>query len=307
MHMAMLTRAVGPFAGVGLFTGVRSSLRFLPAAKDTGIRVQRLGFDQVATQRALVTHVVSDSAWAGPAAPLVRNTTLMVSAEPAGASAKDASKVAATIEHAMAALAGLHVWDAVIEIDAAEVPILDGSARAFVEGLREAVVVGEAGDEPQPIVLTRRVEVREKDASIVAEPVASMRDAIMTYNLDFAGRGSVGAQTYSWRGDSDVFVGEIAAARTFGFRSEVEYARRAGQFAWLSEREMVVFDDTPAKAGVSVPLRFTDEPARHKLLDLIGDLALLGAPLQARVMASKSGHALTHALCREIVAEARAK
>jgi UDP-3-O-acyl-N-acetylglucosamine deacetylase len=56
-----------------------------------------------------------------------------------------------------------------------------------------------------------------------------------------------------------------------------------------------------------VPLRFTDEPARHKLLDLIGDLALLGAPLQARVMASKSGHALTHALCREIVAEARAK
>ena len=217
--MAMLTRAVGPFAGVGLFTGVRSSLRFLPAAKDTGIRVQRLGFDQVATQRALVTHVVSDSAWAGPAAPLVRNTTLMVSAEPAGASAKDASKVAATIEHAMAALAGLHVWDAVIEIDAAEVPILDGSARAFVEGLREAVVVGEAGDEPQPIVLTRRVEVREKDASIVAEPVASMRDAIMTYNLDFAGRGSVGAQTYSWCGESDVFVGEIAAVMFYSART----------------------------------------------------------------------------------------
>jgi UDP-3-O-[3-hydroxymyristoyl] N-acetylglucosamine deacetylase len=295
--MAILSAAVGPFVGVGLFTGCHSQLRFLPAAAGTGIRVQRLSFDQVATQRALVSHVAPNSAWAGPAAPLVRNTTLLVTAQPPGADAPDAAKIAATIEHAMSALAGLGVWDATIEISAAEVPILDGSARDFVAQLQPALVERPS---PQPIRLTRTVEVRERDAVIIAEPVSEMRDMSMTYHLDYGGRGGLLAQSATWTGSTADYATAIAPARTFGMKSELAIARTLGQFAWLSEHDMLVFDDTNA-GGPSLPLRFDNEPARHKLLDLIGDLALLGAPLQAKVTATRSGHALTHELCRAIL------
>lgn len=302
--MALLSAAVGPFAGVGLFTGCKSSVRVLPGKPGAGLRVQRLSFDQVATQRALVEHVALDNAWAGPAAPLVRNTTLLVSAQPGeGVVASDATKVAATIEHVMSALAGLHVWDATIEIDACEVPIFDGSANVFVDAL---LPVLRGSEEPEPLRLTQRVEVREGDASIVAEPVASMADATMTYNLDYGGRGGLGQQSATWDGRAESYAREIAPARTFGLRSELQIARRMGQFAWLNESEMLVFDDTAAGGErASLALRFANEPARHKLLDLIGDLALLGRPVQARVTATKSGHALTAALCRRIAADAR--
>lgn len=300
--MALLSAAVGPFAGVGLFTGCTCSMRLLPGKPGSGLRVQRLSFDQVATQRALAEHVARDSTWAGPAAPLVRNTTLLVSAQPGeGVAASDATKVAATIEHVMSALAGLHVWDATIEINACEVPIFDGSAKVFVDALLPAL---RASDEPEPLRLTQRVEVREGDASIVAEPVASMAEATMTYNLDYGGRGGLGQQSATWDGRAESYARETAPARTFGLRSELQIARRMGQFAWLNESEMLVFDDTAGSSGerASLALRFANEPARHKLLDLIGDLALLGQPLQARVTATKSGHALTAALCRKIAA-----
>ncbi|HLP85193.1 MAG TPA: UDP-3-O-acyl-N-acetylglucosamine deacetylase, partial [Phycisphaerales bacterium] len=205
--MATLTATVGPFEGLGLFSGCRSSLRFLPGKPGAGLRVQRLSFDQVATQRALVQHVSKDATWAGPAAPLVRNTTLLVSAQPDNVVAPDASKVAATIEHAMAALAGLHVWDATIEINAAEVPILDGSAKDFVASILPALAPGSS---PAPIVLRERVEVRDRDATIIAEPVASMHEASYTYNLDYAGRGGIAAQSYTWRNDPDAFARDIA-------------------------------------------------------------------------------------------------
>ena len=299
--MALLSAAVGPFAGVGLFTGCESSVRLLPGKPGAGLRVQRLSFDQVATQRAVVEHVARDSTWAGPAAPLVRNTTLLVSAQPGeGVGASDATKVAATIEHVMSALAGLHVWDATIEIDACEVPIFDGSAKVFADAL---LPVLRASDEPEPLRLTQRVEVREGDASIVAEPAASMAEATMTYNLDYGGRGGLGQQSATWDGRAESYAREIAPARTFGLRSELQIARRMGQFAWLREAEMLLFDDTVVGGErASLALRFANEPARHKLLDLIGDLALLGQPLQARVTATKSGHALTAALCRKIAA-----
>lgn len=298
--MAVLSATVGPFEGVGLFTGCRGSVRFLPGRPGAGLRVQRLSFDQVATQQALVKHLARSAAWAGPAAPLVRNTTLLVSAQPdAVAGALDATKVAATIEHAMSALAGLHVWDATIEITASEVPILDGSAKDFVAALLPALREGPA---PQPIRLSAPIEVREGNAHIIAQPVASMADAAMTYNLDYDHRGGLASQSATWDGTPASYAREIAPARTFGLRSEVQFARRAGQFAWLSESDMLVFDDTPGAGGdrASLPLRFPDEPARHKLLDLIGDLALLGRPLQARVIATRSGHALTAALCEKI-------
>ncbi len=299
--MALLSAAVGPFAGVGLFTGCTCSMRLLPGKPGAGLRVQRLSFDQVATQRAVVEHVARDSTWAGPAAPLVRNTTLLVSAQPGeGVGASDATKVAATIEHVMSALAGLHVWDATIEIDACEVPIFDGSAKVFADAL---LPVLRASDEPEPLRLTQRVEVREGDASIVAEPAASMAEATMTYNLDYGGRGGLGQQSATWDGRAESYAREIAPARTFGLRSELQIARRMGQFAWLREAEMLLFDDTVVGGErASLALRFANEPARHKLLDLIGDLALLGQPLQARVTATKSGHALTAALCRKIAA-----
>jgi UDP-3-O-[3-hydroxymyristoyl] N-acetylglucosamine deacetylase len=304
MQSSILTRAVGPFQGVGLFTGTQATLRFVPAPMGSGLRVRRLSFDQVATRDALVEHVIVDhTSWAGKAAVLMRNTTLSVSREPDGASARDASSVVATIEHAMAALAGLHVWDATIEIEGMECPILDGSCADFVRELLPATETTQTTR--RPVAISRRVEVRDdrSGAVMVAEPVADVADASLTYELDYGGRGGIGTQRATWNCDAEAFAKNIAPARTFALAGEIAQARAFGQFAWLSPQEILVFDDAPGKSGpIENSLRFADEPARHKLLDLIGDLALLGAPLQAKVVASKSGHALTHALCRTILA-----
>jgi len=187
----------------------------------------------------------------------------------------------------MAALAGMGLWDATVGLEGPEVPILDGSALPFAEGLE-----GLGRSIPDPLQLTRRVEVRVGQSRARIEP----REAFsVTVAVEFA-HPSIGRQSAHWDGTPQHFVNEVAPARTFGFLSEIEELRERGLIAGGSLRNALVFGpDGP----LSTP-RFPDEPARHKLLDAIGDLALLGRPLKGKVVLERPGHSVMMMLLDEI-------
>ncbi len=228
-----------------------------------------------------------------------RNTTLVLGVT--------GSPVAATVEHVLSALAGMGVWDACIVLEGDEVPIDDGSALAFVElasHLKRAGLGGMGAADADPIVLRERVEVRDASggsggsgAWIVGEPLDGVEYA---YELDYGPGAPIAASKAVWRGDSEEYAREIAPARTFSLRGEAEAARAAGLFAHLTPAEMVVVGDDGLPMANA--WRMENEPSKHKLLDLIGDLALLGRPLHAKVTAHRSGHAMTHEFCRRVLA-----
>lgn len=276
--------------GTGLFSAKPAAVAFVPAACATGVRfVVNGGFVP-----ALVDRVTGDTSWSGlPAGFPVRNTTLCGTQ----------SRVVATTEHVMSALAGLGLWHVDVHLEGVECPILDGSAAGFVDALREVP----AGAPMPPLLLTRRVEVKDdRGASIVAEPLGDGELARYTYELDYGAASPVRPQAASWDLSRSTYIHDVAPARTFSLLAEVEAARRAGLFAHLTPRDMLVVGDDGRP--IDNAWRFPDagcvstEPARHKLLDLIGDLALLGRPLHARVVARRSGHALTHQFCRAVLA-----
>ncbi|MDX2130731.1 MAG: UDP-3-O-acyl-N-acetylglucosamine deacetylase [Planctomycetota bacterium] len=305
----VLRQPTDPVRGVGLFSARPASLSFLPGDARGRITLRRIDAGHTAsTAPAHIAALHTNAAWAAlpPAFP-IRNTTLAASHAdtPAQRAADASAHIFATVEHVLSALAGLGVWDAFIHLhDACEVPILDGSALPFVEALRPHLVRPAhdpgASAEPTPLSLRAPVEVRAGDASIRAEPAPEID---YTYALDYGPASPLPPQQARWTGDPDDYAANIAPARTFSLRAEAHAARAAGLFAHLSPRDMLVVGDDGAP--IDNAWRMPHEPARHKLLDLIGDLALLGAPLHARVVAHRSGHALTHEFCRAVLAAAR--
>lgn len=209
-----------------------------------------------------------------------------------------------TIEHLLSAFAALGVTDALVTLRGEALPIFDGSALAFFEAVARAGI--EESDQAAPeVVLDRPVRVDDPSrpgAGIEARPRAAP-GCSMTYSFRAVGEkaGSAGLQqTVTWDGTAGGYAA-IAPARTFSFASEVRSFRERGLFTHLSPRELLVIDDATGLPVENV-YRFPDELARHKLLDLIGDLALLGRPLRADVVASRSGHELNHALVRALAA-----
>ncbi len=300
-----LIAPVGPFAGLGLFSGKPGSLRVLPAPAGSGLILRSVRVEGIESSPATIAHLTTDTSWSSVPARLppgitphrlVRNTTLTVG-----------PRVLATIEHIMGALAGLAIADAIIEVQGIEVPILDGSAHAFAHALHEAsrehhppASVGRR----ESIKLTREVHVEEAGASIVATPLPANQTPSVTYHLNYDGPLAMAfpPQSATWHADAHgpaSFLRDIAPARTFSFESEARAAHSLGMFHGFSSSDLLILrhDGTPVEGS----LRFSDEPARHKLLDLLGDLALLGHPMHAKVIATRSGHALTHNLCRAIL------
>lgn len=316
MQGRALSASVGPFAGRGLFSGQPATLRIHPAPPGHGLGVRRVTFDQVVEASVHESLVTDDVAWANlPALPagvqprqVIRNTTLRIP-PPAAAMVDARALTLATVEHALAALAGLGVWDAVLEVEGPEVPIFDGSARELCDALVR--VLTPSGARGAPLVLRERVAVRDprSGATIVGVPLdmpASQRPDIpdgWSYTLDFAGdsrRAHLRPSTATLPpgASPETFASTIAPARTFSFEDEARAAQAMGLFAGLTPADMLVLD------GLGQPLagalRFPDEPVRHKLLDLVGDMALLGAPLAAHVHATRSGHALAHEFCHAV-------
>ncbi len=190
-----------------------------------------------------------------------------------------------TVEHALAAAAGLGLDNCLIEIEGPEVPIVDGSALPFVR-LFHAAGFERQNARVQPLTLSRTVEVCREDRRVSYEPDGP--NLTITYEIDFP-HPVVGRQEMTFTLRPDDFAARVSPARTFGFAREVEAMRARGLARGGTLHNAVVLDETGILSG---PLRFRDEFVRHKVLDLIGDLALLGRPLHGHIRARKAGHAL---------------
>ncbi len=190
-----------------------------------------------------------------------------------------------TVEHVLAAAAGVGLDNCLIEIEGPEVPILDGSALPFVRLFHAAGFERQNGS-VRPLALSRSVEVCRDDRRVMFEPDGP--GLTITYEIDFP-HPVVGRQQMTFALRPEEFASRIAPARTFGFARDVEAMRARGLARGGSLQNAVVLDDAGVASG---PLRFRDEFVRHKVLDLIGDLALLGSPLHGRIHAYKAGHAL---------------
>jgi UDP-3-O-[3-hydroxymyristoyl] N-acetylglucosamine deacetylase len=248
--------------GIGLHSGIYTTVELHPAAAGSGI-----------------TFVRSDLA--GLRIPALQaSTTALDYATTVG---KDDVQVG-TVEHLLSAILACGITDVDIHIDGPEVPIIDGSALPFVH-LIDAAGVRELDETIAVLKVREPIEIVEGDKSIRIVP--SNRLSIR-YKIDF-NHPVIGRESFHFDFGHDSFLRKIAPARTFGFMRDVEKMRAAGLARGGSIENAVVLDD---KGVVNGPLRFKDEFVRHKILDLIGDLALVGRPIVGEITAFRAGHAM---------------
>lgn len=279
LHQRTFSREA-TFEGPGLFSGEVSKLTFVPAAQDTGITFVREQDGKVATIPALVNNVMKR-----PRRTCLKNGTLFVE----------------TVEHCMAALAGMQIDNAIVRVSGGrigELPGGDGSSRPFVEAIQEAGVV-EQEAEKRPLIIRKPIQVSLDGATLAALPGPTDHLEII---YEFEADAPVGRQIATFRlsqnGDGDDFASQLAPARTFVFEHEAKELRARGLGKHLTPKELLVI----APSGpVDNQFRFGDECARHKLLDLVGDIHLVGRPIRGRIVASRSGHALNHLLAKKLL------
>lgn len=260
-------------AGFGVHSGKAARIVLHPADADAGIAFLRSDLEG---------EPVAPAHWSR-----VRSTELCTTLGVEGGHA------VATVEHAMAALAGLGVDNALIEVEGPELPVLDGSAAPFVEAIEEAGVV-ELGAARRFIEILKPVRV-ERGAAFAEFAPADGEGLALDVEIRFA-HAAIGRQRKALRLDPATFRRELARARTFGFIGDIERLWRAG-FALGASLENAI---ALGEEGVLNPegLRFRDEFVRHKMLDAVGDLALAGAPIRGAFRSLCGGHALNHAaLC----------
>jgi UDP-3-O-[3-hydroxymyristoyl] N-acetylglucosamine deacetylase len=265
------------FTGLGLHSGLPVRMTVRPAAADHGIWFRRL---DVADRDPLVParwdHVTPS-----------RLCTVIENADGVSIS---------TIEHVMAALAGSGIHNALIDIDAPEVPILDGSALSYVAGFLRAGI--EQLDHPiRAIRVLKPVEVSDGEATARLDPAEMLE---IDFSIDFAD-AAIGSQTRRLNMANGAFVRELSDSRTFCRQSDVDAMRELGLALGGTLENAVVFDgDRVLSPG---GLRHVDEPVRHKMLDAVGDLALAGGPILGRYTGARAGHALTNRLLRALFAD----
>jgi len=277
-----LKAAIG-CVGIALHSGRRVHLSLLPAAPGTGIRFRRT--DIGVEIPALYDRVVD-----------TRLCTAL------GSATAPADRIA-TIEHVMAALAGCGVDDAIVELDGPEVPILDGSAAPFVFLLDCAGLTGQGGAQVEAIEVQRTVRVQEgtgPDAAW-AELAPTRGDRLeIALTIDFPST-AIGRQSLSLRLTPQSFRDALADARTFTLAEDVARLRAAG-LAQGGSLDNAVVVDGPLVLNPG-GLRRPDEFVRHKVVDVVGDLALAGAPIRGRFTGHRSGHALNNRLLRALFAD----
>ncbi len=274
-HQRTISKEVS-VAGPGLFSGEQATLTFAPAEQGSGITFVREQDEKVATIQALVSNVLKR-----PRRTCLRNGTLFVE----------------TVEHCLAALSGMGIDNAVVRLTgghAGEIPAGDGSSLAFVEAIQEAGILEQTADK-HPLIIKKPVQVSMGDATLAALPGPTDHLEII---YDFEAPPPVGRQIISFHLGDDDFVKQLAPARTFIFEQEANELRARGLGKHLSPKDLLVIG---ADGPVDNKFRFPDECARHKVLDLIGDLYLVGRPLRGRLIAHKSGHELNHQLARKLL------
>ena len=263
--------------GVGLHTGERVNLGLRPAPANSGIIFRRTDLDPTVEIRA-EAHAVHDT----------RLSTCM-----------EANGVRiATVEHLMSAFAGLGIDNAYVDLDSAEVPIMDGSAGTFIFLLQSAGIVEQSAAK-KFIRIKKPVEVREGDKWVRFDPFNGYK---LNFTINFAHPVFTATkQNVTVDLGEHSYVREVSRARTFGFMQDVEYMRSQGLALGGNLDNAIVMDEY----RVINPdgLRYEDEFVKHKVLDAIGDLYLLGHPLIGAFSGYKSGHALNNALARAMLAD----
>jgi UDP-3-O-[3-hydroxymyristoyl] N-acetylglucosamine deacetylase len=271
-HLQTTLAARQTATGIGLHTAAPVTITLCPAPPDTGyvfVRTDLGGFELPAN--------VEFIAHCSYATTLIKNGVVL-----------------STVEHLLAALRGAGVDNCYIEIDNLELPIMDGSADDFT------TLIERAGLTEQPAA-RRALQIREKVEVLMGDRFMSVEPAdgyFIDCEIDFP-HPFIGKQTLAVEIAGRAFGREIAAARTFGFTEEIEALRKANLIRGGSLENAIVL----TKEGMlnETTLRFSDEFVRHKILDIVGDLALLGMPLMGRVKASKSGHVVHAALMSKLL------
>ncbi|MBF0479469.1 MAG: UDP-3-O-[3-hydroxymyristoyl] N-acetylglucosamine deacetylase [Candidatus Omnitrophica bacterium] len=205
---------------------------------------------------------------------------------------KNGPAVVYTIEHLMSALSGLNVDNVTVEIDASETPILDGSGLEFMNAIKSAGLVEQKADRTY-IKILEPVGVDGKNSSIFAFPCDELK---ISYTLDYD-HPLLGTQFFEMVVDQNNYAEKLAGARTFCMEREVAFLREQGLAKGASTKNALVFSDDHV---LDNQLRFPDEPARHKALDLLGDLSMLGKPIKGHFVGLKSGHDLNFKLVQKI-------
>jgi len=264
-------RAAAECRGVGLHSGAPVTLRILPAPAGTGILFRRVdldGFEVEAVSRnvARVSYATS----------LMKKGVLI-----------------STTEHLLSALIGTGIDNAIVELDNLELPILDGSALPFVELIQKAGIRKQRR-ERRYFKIRHELELREGDKFIGIYPASTHS---VSYIINFP-HSLIGKQTFCVDLSDGNYLREIAPARTFGSRADEHLMRNMGLIRGASIENCIVL----TRDGIeNPPLRFKDEFVRHKVLDLIGDLALLGKPILGNVVADRAGHAMHTALVSRLL------
>lgn len=263
-------------SGKGLLLGKNADLVIAPAPAGEGIVFQRTDIEPNVQIPAIVANTTNRA----------RRTTL-----------SSGDVTIETVEHLMSALAGLGIDNAVIRLDGPEVPCGDGSAMPFVEQILQAGTVEQ--DLPRRIMKVHSpICLQDGEAMIAAFPTEQPGMQVV-YDLDYGDASwRIAQQTQTWNSANRTYATDVAPARTFSLQEEAQALQSQGMCTHLSPSEMLVIgEDGP----IDNAFRFDNEPVRHKILDIIGDLYLAGSFIQGRIVASKSGHALNRQLCKAII------
>lgn len=265
--------------GVGLHSGVSTQVRILPAEAGSGryfVRVDLPDLPIIPAQVAAVSHTVL-STQLGKGEVYVR-----------------------TVEHLLAALSGMGVDNARIEIDGPEVPLLDGSASVWTANITQVGLVSQPVNNQVTLAITEPIWVYQGDAFVCALPAPETR---FSYGIDFD-LPAIGNQWHSWSLTAELekasasFAAEIAPARTFGLLHQIEHLQKTGLIKGGSLDNALICG---SEGWLNPPLRFANEPVRHKILDLVGDLSLLGTFPTAHFLAYKASHNLHIQLAQKIL------
>ena len=273
LQQQTLNRAA-EFSGIGLHSGNRVNMKFLPAPANSGVRFRRVDLEGKPEIEARVENVSETN----------RSTTL----------AKGNVKIH-TVEHVLAAFAGYGVDNAVVEIDANEPPIADGSSREFCRMI-QAAGIASLSDKREPYTVTEPIKLELGETTMTLFPDEGFK--ISCTSADKKGRFT---QFYSTTVTPKTWERELAHARTFCFYEEIEYLIKNGLIKGGGlENAVVIRDDAVL---TTEPLRYVEEFVRHKILDIVGDLSLLGRPINGHVVAVKPSHSANCELVRQIVTQ----
>jgi UDP-3-O-[3-hydroxymyristoyl] N-acetylglucosamine deacetylase/3-hydroxyacyl-[acyl-carrier-protein] dehydratase len=264
----------GKLAGKGLFGGQEAHVTFRPAAEDTGVVFVRTDVASALRIPATAPNIAERS----------RRTSI-----------KKGEVSIETVEHCLAAIRALEIDNIIVEVEGPELPAPDCSSAEYVRILKEAGVV-EQRSERKEFVIRKPLTVTAGDATIYALP-DSDGELNITYDLDYSDHAGIGRQIYSYRLAPDSFETNMAPARSFLLEVEAKQFQARGLGTHIGPQEILVIgSDGPIRNAY----RFPNECVRHKIVDLIGDLMLVGRPVIGRIVAYKSGHALNQQLVRRL-------